>query len=102
MGRRAAEHVEADTAGGALVPRRQPASVAPLFAISFAPTQGPHGRNSDPGIWPSESASSWLIGLVRFRAERTIISSGVMSPLGFGERAFGWLGLEFGGSVSYR
>ena len=34
VGGRAAQHVEADAAGGAVVPRRQPAPVAPLLAVS--------------------------------------------------------------------
>ena len=35
VGGRAAQHVEADAAGGAVVPRRQPAPVAPLLAVSW-------------------------------------------------------------------
>ena len=34
VGGRAAQHVEADAAGGAVVPRRQPAPVAPLLAAT--------------------------------------------------------------------
>ncbi len=45
-----AEHVEADTAGGPLVPWRQPPPVAPLFAVSFALAQGENGRHSDSRI----------------------------------------------------
>ena len=40
VGGRAAQHVEADAAGGAVVPRRQPAPVAPLLALPRAPAQG--------------------------------------------------------------
>ena len=44
VGGRAAQHVEADAAGGAVVPRRQPAPVAPLLAVPRAAAQGPRGR----------------------------------------------------------
>jgi hypothetical protein len=40
LGRRAAQHVEADPAGSALVPRRQPAPVAALLAVSVAAAEG--------------------------------------------------------------
>ena len=40
VGGRAAQHVEADAAGGAVVPRRQPAPVAPLLALPRAAAQG--------------------------------------------------------------
>ena len=40
VGGRAAQHVEADAAGGAVVPRRQPAPVAPLLAVPRAAAQG--------------------------------------------------------------
>ena len=46
LGGRAAQHVEADPAGGAVVPRRQPAPVAPLFAVPGAPAQGAAWRES--------------------------------------------------------
>src|SRR5258706_11160999 len=77
MGRRAAEHVEADTAGGPLVPWRKSAPVAPLFAVSFAPAQGANGRHSDPRIWSPGSAPSWLIGLIDFwsRTDRDLVRS---------------------------
>ena len=46
LGGRAAQHVEADAAGGAVVPRRQPAPVAPLLAVSGAAAEGAPGRAS--------------------------------------------------------
>ena len=61
VGRRAAQHVEADAAGGAVVPRRQPAPVAPLFAVSVAAAQGANGRHSDAGLRPAEGPPSRLI-----------------------------------------
>jgi putative flavoprotein involved in K+ transport len=40
LGRRAAQHVEADPAGSPVVPRRQPAPVAPLLAVPVAAVEG--------------------------------------------------------------
>ena len=48
VGGRAAQHVEADAAGGAVVPRRQPAPVAPLLALPRAAAQGARWRASTP------------------------------------------------------
>ena len=48
VGGRAAQHVEADPAGGAVVPRRQPAPVAPLLAVPGAAAQGPEGGLATP------------------------------------------------------
>ena len=62
VGRRAAQHVEAHPAGGAVVPRRQPAPVAPLFAISVAAAQGAHGRHPDAGLRPPAGAPHQIAG----------------------------------------
>ena len=51
MGRRATQHVEADATGGAVVPRRQSAPVAALFAVPGAAAQGADGRSGDAGLW---------------------------------------------------
>ena len=45
LGRRAAQHVEADAGREPLVPRRQPAPVAALFAVPVAATEGADGRH---------------------------------------------------------
>ena len=50
VGGRAAQHVEADAAGGAVVPRRQSAPVTALLAVSGAATQGPDGGHPDTGL----------------------------------------------------
>ena len=71
VGGRAAQHVEADPAGGAVVPRRQPASVAPLLAVSVAAAQGAHGGHPDTGLRAAASASPQLTlgGQCFFRVE---------------------------------
>ena len=51
LGRRAAQHVEADQAGSALVPGRQPAAGPALFAVHGAADQGADGRNSGLRLW---------------------------------------------------
>ena len=60
VGGRAAQHVEADPAGGAVVPRRQPAPVAPLFAVPGAAAQGADGGHPDAGLRASGDASQKL------------------------------------------
>src|SRR5277367_2591123 len=50
LGGRAAQHVEADPAGGSMVPRRQSASVAALFAVPRAATESANGGASDAGL----------------------------------------------------
>ena len=50
LGGRAAQHVEADPAGGALVPRRQPAPVAPLLAVPGATAEGARGGHRYAGL----------------------------------------------------
>ena len=50
LGRRAAQHVEADAGTAALVPRRQPAPVPALLAIPGAPVEGAPGEHSDAGV----------------------------------------------------
>ena len=51
VGGRAAQHVEADAAGGAVVPRRQPAPVAPLLALPRAAAQGARPRASTRPVY---------------------------------------------------
>ena len=60
VGGRAAQHVEADAPGGAVVPRRQPAPVAPLLAVPVAAAEGAHGGNSDAGVRHGAGASPVL------------------------------------------
>ena len=62
VGRRAAQHVEADPAGGALVPWRQPAPVAPLFAVPVAAAEGPLRRRPDACLWAAAVASQGMTG----------------------------------------
>ena len=57
LGGRAAQHVEADAAGSAVVPWRQSAPVAPLLAVPVAAAQGTHGGRPDAGLWPAATAS---------------------------------------------
>ncbi len=61
VGGRAAQHVEADPAGGAVVSRRQFAPVAALLAVSLAAAEGADGRDSNAGLRPARSASSRVI-----------------------------------------
>jgi hypothetical protein len=63
VGRRAAQHVEADGAGKHVVPRRQSAPVTALFPLPVAAAESPHGRHSNPGIWPGGGASRALISI---------------------------------------
>ena len=62
MGRRAAQHVEADEAGGVVDPRRQPAPFAALFAVSGAAIEGADGGDRDAGLWGSGGVPSCVIG----------------------------------------
>ena len=62
LGRRTAQHVEADAAGGAVVPWRQPAPVAALFAVSGAAAQGAHGGHPDAGLRAAGGASPRVTG----------------------------------------
>src|SRR4051812_15154470 len=64
LGRRAAQYVEANPAAGAVVPRRQSAPVAPLFAVSRASAQGAHGGHPDAGVWDGGSVSSGVSTLL--------------------------------------
>ena len=50
VGGRAAQHVEAHPAGGAVVPRRQPAPVPVLLALPGAAAQGPVRGDPDAGL----------------------------------------------------
>src|ERR1700722_38055 len=50
LGGRVAQHVEADPAGGPMVPRRQSAPVAALLAIPRVATQSAHGGAFDAGL----------------------------------------------------
>src|SRR6187551_1485620 len=61
-GRRAAQHVEADAAGSAMVPRRQPAPVTALFAVPCAAAQGANGRCANSGLRAAGGASQELSG----------------------------------------
>ena len=58
LGGRAAQHVEADAAGGTVVPRRQPAPVAPLFAVPVAAAQGAHGGHRYAGLRPAGACTT--------------------------------------------
>src|SRR5664279_5291287 len=62
---RAAQHVEADPAGGPVVPRWQPAPIPALFALPGPAVEGPNGGNPDAGIWPAggppRSLISWSV-----------------------------------------
>ena len=60
LGGRAAQHVEADPAGGAVVPWRQSAPVAPLLAVPGAAAQGAHGGHPDAGLRTPGSPSQEL------------------------------------------
>src|SRR6266851_2255089 len=60
MGRRTAQHMEADAAGWPMVPRRQSASVAPLLAIPFPAVEGALRGHSNAGLWPSNRLSQGL------------------------------------------
>src|SRR5271170_269299 len=62
LGGRAAQYVEADPAGGPMVPRRQPASVAPLFAVPRAATESANGRAFDASLWLAERSPRELRG----------------------------------------
>src|SRR3979490_1138630 len=66
MARRAAKHVETDTAGGALGPWRQPAPGTPLLAVSVPPVEGANGRHCHAGLRSSEGPPPQLIGLFDF------------------------------------
>ncbi len=43
-------------AGGAVVPRRQPAPVAALFALPGPAAEGPDGGLADARLWPGSGA----------------------------------------------
>src|ERR1700733_14840782 len=60
LGGRAAQHVEADPAGGSMVPRRQSASVAALFAVPRAATESANGGASDAGLRFADRSSREL------------------------------------------
>src|SRR5438045_8591349 len=60
MGRRTAQHVEADSAGSPMVSRRQPAPVAPLLAIPFPTAEGALRGHPDAGLWPATRPSQGL------------------------------------------
>ncbi len=49
-------------AGGAVVPRRQPAPVAALFAVPGAATEGADGGHPDAGLRPGQGASPEVTG----------------------------------------
>src|SRR6266404_2529261 len=60
MGRRAAQHVEADAAGGPMVPRRQSAPVAPLLAVPLPAVDGALRGHPDAGLWSASRPSQGL------------------------------------------
>src|ERR1700722_15746042 len=60
VGGRAAQHVEADPAGGSMVPRRQSASVAALFAVPRTATESANGGASDAGLRLADCSSREL------------------------------------------
>src|SRR3989442_15599108 len=55
MGRRAAEHVETDPAGSALVSWREPATGETLLLVPGPSAQGSHGRDPNTGLRASRS-----------------------------------------------
>ena len=69
MGRRAAQHVEADAAGGPMVPRRQSAPVAPLLAVPLAAVESALRAHPDAGPWPA-SRPSQVLGFHNARSAR--------------------------------
>ena len=50
VGRRAAQHVEAHAGAQPVVPRRQPAPVAPLLAVPVPAAEGADGGHPDAGV----------------------------------------------------
>src|ERR1700722_8040143 len=60
LGGGAAQHVEADPAGVSMVPRRQSASVAALFAVPRAATESANGGASDAGLRLADRSSPEL------------------------------------------
>ena len=62
VGGRAAQHVEAHASGGAVVPWRQPAPVAPLLAVPLAAVEGADGGNPHAGLRHGAGASFELMG----------------------------------------
>src|SRR6187402_1883784 len=63
MGRRAAQHVEANASEGTVVPRRQPAPVTPLLAVPVAAVEGAHGGYPHAGVWNGAGASRVVMGV---------------------------------------
>ena len=70
--RRTAQHVEADTSGKPLVPRRQFAPVALLVTICGVAGEGADGRFEDASLWHGEGASSCVIYRALIGANPTI------------------------------
>ena len=71
VGRRAAQHVEADAAAGSVVPRRQPPPLPPFLARPRASNQGADGVPSDARLRAAARSSHALrIRFVAARAER--------------------------------
>src|SRR5699024_10111491 len=60
VGRRTAQHVEADTTGRAVVPWRQPGSITPVFALCRIAAESTHAGHPDAGLRVAASAPSWL------------------------------------------
>ena len=68
VGGRGAQHVEADPAGGPVVPRRQPAPVPALQPVPLAADQGPHGGHPDSGVRTGRGAPRELSAIRVFDA----------------------------------
>src|SRR5271163_326034 len=75
LGGRAAQHVEADPAGGSMVPRRQSASVAALFAVPRAATESADGGAFDAGLRLADRSSR----------ELTCFAGAVAAPVPLGQ-----------------
>src|SRR5271154_6939162 len=80
LGGRAAQHVEADPAGGPMVPRRQSASVAALFAVPRAATESANGGASDAGLRLADGSSRELSTICR-RGRRQSLTASTAAPV---------------------
>src|SRR5581483_5960002 len=60
MGRRTAQHVEADAAGRTMVSWGQPAPVPPLLAVPFPAVESALRGHRDAGLWPASCLSQGL------------------------------------------
>jgi len=72
MGRRTAQHVEAHAGAASVVPRRQPAPVAPLLGVPGVAAEGAAGRHSHAGVptgWHPRTTSADALGNFSARRE---------------------------------